>query len=115
MRGMPDRLRLKPDMLRQFRDEIPAMSRWAGRTSIQPRMTDLSPGEGYKDGVKSVELTLCTGKKESFGTRRQPGNIVPHRTEAGEGRAFIVVSVPGKEDAAMAARASYTMIAEALR
>jgi len=41
-------------------------------------------------------------------------NIVLNSTVAGKGQAFIVVSMPGEEDAARAARASYAMIAEAL-
>jgi len=41
-------------------------------------------------------------------------NIVLNSTAAGKGQAFIVVSVPGEEDAATAARVSYAMIADVL-
>lgn len=49
----------------------------------------------------------------SIGIKRKLENIALQITEAGDGQAFIVASVTGGEDAA-AARASYTMIADAL-
>ena len=64
--------------------------------------------------MESVELIQFSEKKVSFRTPRQLKNIALHSTEAGEGRAFIVASVPGEEDAATAARASYALIADAL-
>ena len=54
------------------------------------------------------------GSTAPFRTHRQSMNIAMQTTEAGEGQAFIVASVPGEEDAASAARALYTMIADTL-
>jgi enamine deaminase RidA (YjgF/YER057c/UK114 family) len=64
--------------------------------------------------MKIFEQLSLSETKVSFRTHRQLKNIILHSTEAGEGRAFIVASVPGEEDAATAARALYTMIADAL-
>jgi enamine deaminase RidA (YjgF/YER057c/UK114 family) len=64
--------------------------------------------------MKSVELTQITEDRGSFRTHRQLENIALHSREAGEGRVFIVASVTGEEDAAAAARALYSMIADAL-
>ena len=69
---------------------------------------------GWKDSMNSVELMQIAENKVSFRTPRQLKSIALHSTEAGEGRAFFVASLPGKEDAATAARASYALIADAL-
>jgi len=53
-------------------------------------------------------------KEFSLRMRALSEKMVLHVTEAGEGRAFIVASVPRKVDAETAARAFYTMIADAL-
>jgi enamine deaminase RidA (YjgF/YER057c/UK114 family) len=63
--------------------------------------------------MKSVELMQFTETGVSFRTHAQVKNIALHSMEAG-GQAFLVASVSGAEDAATAARASYTMIADAL-
>jgi enamine deaminase RidA (YjgF/YER057c/UK114 family) len=64
--------------------------------------------------MESVELMPYAGATASFRTHRQFINIALHCTEAGEGHAFLVASVPGKEDTATAARALYARIADAL-
>ena len=64
--------------------------------------------------VKSIELMQFSKNEVSFITHRQLQNIFLRSTAAGEGHAFIVVSISGEEDAATAARASYAMIADAL-
>ena len=64
--------------------------------------------------MNSVELMQIAENKVSFRTPRQLKSIALYSTEAGEGRAFFVASLPGKEDAATAARASYALIADAL-
>jgi hypothetical protein len=64
--------------------------------------------------MKSIELMQFAEDKSPFRTHRQLKHIALHSMEAGEGRAFIVASVTGEEDGAAAARASYTMIADAL-
>jgi len=64
--------------------------------------------------MKSVEQMQFIESEISFRTYRRLKNVALHFTEAGEGRAFIVASVSGEEDAATAARALYTMLADAL-
>jgi len=64
--------------------------------------------------MKSAELMQITEDKVAFRTHRQLKNIALHSREAGEGRVFLVASVTGEEDAAAAARALYSMIADAL-
>jgi enamine deaminase RidA (YjgF/YER057c/UK114 family) len=66
------------------------------------------------DRMKSAELMQITEDKVAFRTHRQLGSIALHSKEAGEGRVFLVASVPDKEDAAAAAWAAYAMIADAL-
>lgn len=69
---------------------------------------------GSKSNMKSVESMTYAGATASFRTHRQFINIALHCTGAGEGHAFLVASVPGKEDTATAARALYARIADAL-
>ena len=64
--------------------------------------------------MKSAELMQITEDKVAFRTHRQLESIALHSREAGEGHAFLVASVTGEEDAATAARALYSMIADAL-
>ena len=69
---------------------------------------------GSKFNRKSGALLPYAGATASFRARRQFINIALHCTGAGEGHAFLVASVPGKEDTATAARALYARIADAL-
>jgi enamine deaminase RidA (YjgF/YER057c/UK114 family) len=64
--------------------------------------------------MNNAELMQISEDKVAFRTHRQLENIALHGREAGEGRVFLVASVTGEEDAATAARALYSMIAEEL-
>ena len=64
--------------------------------------------------MRNIELMQFTENKSSFRTHWQLRNIALHCTEAGEGQAFFVSSVSNEEDAVAAAKASYSMIADAL-
>ena len=64
--------------------------------------------------IKIVELMRFKENTVSFRTDGQLKNIALHCTVAGQGHAFLVASVSGEKDAAAAARAAYSMIAETL-
>src|SRR3974377_881505 len=64
--------------------------------------------------MKIVEQMQLKENTFSFRTDGQLKNIALHCTEAGKGHAFLVASASDGEDAAAAARAAYSMIAETL-